>query len=42
MALDRTITYHRADIEAKLLHSVNNGRMDSLNTKVRLIAPPRH
>jgi transposase len=36
--LARTITYYRADIEATLLHGVNNGRMESLNTKVRLIA----
>jgi len=38
VALARTITYYRADIEATLLHGVNNGRMESLNTKVRLIA----
>ena len=37
--LARTITYYRADIEATLLHGVNNGRLESLNTKVRLIAP---
>jgi len=36
--LARTITYYRADIEATLLHGVNNGRLESLNTKVRLIA----
>jgi len=36
--LARTITYYRADIEATLLHGVNNGRMESLNTKIRLIA----
>jgi transposase len=38
VALARTITYYRADIEATLLHGVNNGRVESLNTKVRLIA----
>lgn len=38
VALARTITYYRADIEATLLHGVNNGRLESLNTKVRLIA----
>jgi transposase len=38
VALARTITYYRADIEATLLHGVNNGRIESLNTKVRLIA----
>jgi transposase len=38
IALARTITYYRADIEATLLHGVNNGRAESLNTKVRLIA----
>ena len=36
--LARTITYYRADIEATLQHGVNNGRVESLNTKVRLIA----
>jgi len=36
--LARTITYYRADIEATLQHAVNNGRVESLNTKVRLIA----
>jgi transposase len=38
VALARTIRYYRADIEATLLHGVNNGRVESLNTKVRLIA----
>jgi transposase len=38
VALARTITYYRADIEATLFHGVNNGRTESLNTKVRLIA----
>jgi transposase len=38
VALARTITYYRADIEATLLHGVTNGRVESLNTKVRLIA----
>ncbi len=38
VALARTITYYRADIEATLLHGVNNGRTESLNTKIRLIA----
>lgn len=38
VALARTITYYRADIEATLVHGVNNGRVESLNTKVRLIA----
>jgi transposase len=38
VALARTITYYRADIEATLQHRVNNGRVESLNTKVRLIA----
>jgi transposase len=38
VALARTITYYRADIEATLQHGVNNGRVESLNTKVRLIA----
>jgi len=38
VALARTIAYYRADIEATLLHGVNNGRVESLNTKVRLIA----
>ena len=38
VALARTIMYYRADIEATLLHGVNNGRTESLNTKVRLIA----
>ena len=38
VALARTITYYRADIQATLLHGVNNGRVESLNTKVRLIA----
>ena len=38
VALARTITYYRADIQATLFHGVNNGRMESLNTKVRLIA----
>jgi transposase len=37
-AAPRTITYYRADIEATLQHGVNNGRAESLNTKVRLIA----
>ena len=36
--LARTIRSYRADIEATLLHGVNNGRVESLNTKVRLIA----
>jgi transposase len=36
--LARTITYYRADIEATLHHGVNNGSVESLNTKVRLIA----
>jgi len=38
VALARTVTYYRADIEVTLLHGVNNGRVESLNTKVRLIA----
>jgi len=38
VALARTITYYRPDIEATLLHGVNNGRVESLNTKIRLIA----
>ena len=38
VALARTITYYRVDIEATLLHGVTNGRVESLNTKVRLIA----
>src|SRR5207245_7570503 len=38
VALARSITYYRADIEATLLHGVTNGRVESLNTKVRLIA----
>jgi transposase len=38
VALARTIRYYRADIEATLLHRVTNGRVESLNTKVRLIA----
>jgi len=38
VALAQTITYYRADIEATLLHGVNNGRVESLNTKIRLIA----
>ncbi len=38
VALARTITSYRADIEATLLHGVTNGRVESLNTKVRLIA----
>ena len=38
VALARTIAYYRADIEATLEHGVNNGRVESLNTKVRLIA----
>jgi len=38
VGLARTISYYRADIEATLLHGVNNGRVESLNTKVRLIA----
>ena len=38
VALARTIRYYRADIEATLLHGVTNGRVESLNTKVRLIA----
>ena len=38
VALARTITYYRADIEATLLHGVNNGRVEALNTKIRLIA----
>jgi transposase len=38
VALARTITYYRADIEATLQHRVNNGRVESLNTKIRLIA----
>jgi transposase len=38
VALARTITYYRADIEATLQHGVNNGRVESLNTKVRLVA----
>jgi transposase len=36
--LARTITYYRADIEATLHYGVTNGRVESLNTKVRLIA----
>jgi hypothetical protein len=31
-------TYYRADIDATLPHGVNNGHVESLNTKVRLIA----
>jgi transposase len=38
VALARTVTYYRTDIEATLFHGVNNGRVESLNTKVRLIA----
>ena len=38
VALARTITYYRDDIQATLFHGVNNGRVESLNTKVRLIA----
>ncbi len=38
VALARTMTYYRADIEATLFHGVTNGRLESLNTKVRLIA----
>ncbi len=38
VALARTITYYRADIEATLRHGVTNGRVESLNTKIRLIA----
>jgi transposase len=38
VALARTISYYRVDIEATLRHGVNNGRVESLNTKVRLIA----
>src|SRR5438128_6747392 len=41
VALARTIAYYRADIEATLLHGVVNGRVESLNTKVRLDRPPR-
>lgn len=36
--LARTITYYRQDIEATLLHGVNNARSESANTKIRLIA----
>ena len=36
--LARTMTYYRDDIEATLQYGVNNGRVESLNTKVRLIA----
>ena len=38
VALARAVTYYRPDIEATLLHGVSNGRVESLNTKVRLIA----
>ena len=38
VALAWTVTYSRADIQATLFHGVNNGRTESLNTKVRLIA----
>src|SRR6266700_381036 len=34
----RLIAHYRADIQATLFHGVNNGRMESLNTKVRLVA----
>ena len=36
--LARTITYYRQDIEATLLHGVNNARPESANTKIRRIA----
>jgi hypothetical protein len=38
VALARTNTYHRADIRDTLLNGVNNGRTESLSTKVQLIA----
>ena len=38
VALARTIAYYRADIEATLLHGVVNVRVESLNTKVQMIA----
>jgi transposase len=38
VALARTINYYRGEIHATLFHGVNNGRLESLNTKVRLIA----
>jgi transposase len=32
------VAYYRQDIEATLLHGVNNARSESANTKIRLIA----
>ena len=37
MKLARSITEHRAGIQATLLHGLSNGLVESVNTKLRLL-----
>jgi len=37
VALARTVATHRAQIVAALLHGLSNARVESVNTKIRLL-----
>ena len=40
--LARSITEHRAGIEAALVHDLSNARVESMNTRLRTTTVPGH